>query len=326
VNIAAMYSRYLKYVAYVVGALPIAAAIAALGFVCLRPLHLPQYQIEKAPEHGYRPGGANCEPAQLDRLTGGNAANERARCAEAAEDHRLKQNDLVEETRSADANVALSVLTYRQTVILLLGSILGLLTLGAAIYAAWYAKRAAEAAEENLEHARHTARPYISSQFDKFRFDESSATARFETKFKNTGNTPANQLLGNVVAIFKYKNGGRVPLFRSPWNNGTTAPGSEFGFDQELTLAPDELRALKEGKGSIMIEIDARYLNACGEEWVFEHRYSADDRCIKSGNLWTEGSQQYRATSGKSKEAHEPNLPLGKRPARITRPNPPSGA
>ncbi len=92
----------------------------------------------------YKPGGRNCEPSRLKELP---SDRERAKhtetCQEAAEQHRLTSNDLIQQRRAADAANAMAILTYEQTGIAAWGMALGFVTMGAAIAAAFYARSAA---------------------------------------------------------------------------------------------------------------------------------------------------------------------------------------
>lgn len=131
-----------NFIASVVGCLIVACALWAL----LRPSEprLPGYQQTEQQDSTYRPGGSRCEPLALARLSGTEALKERESCKEAAEEHRLKGNDLIQQTRAADAAAEGVALNYQQTVLLLAGTIIGFFTLVAAIFAALFAKAAAD--------------------------------------------------------------------------------------------------------------------------------------------------------------------------------------
>jgi hypothetical protein len=144
-----MLRGYRGYVAATIGTLAFFGVVAG---VALKPIELQKYDLPKAPGAEYRPGGSKCEPARLQRLPSRDRTDEAIRCQDATEEYRLKRDDLVQQSRSADAAEAVAILTYRQTILLLVSAVMGLITLGAAIYAAWYAKRAAEAAEKGLDH------------------------------------------------------------------------------------------------------------------------------------------------------------------------------
>lgn len=106
---------------------------------------LPRFERLQAKQTDYYPGGGQCRPTRPRPPANGEDALERQRCADAAEDHRLKEDDLRQQARSADAAEAIVWLTYKQSTTLVVGTILGFLTWVAAMAAAWYAGRAAQA-------------------------------------------------------------------------------------------------------------------------------------------------------------------------------------
>lgn len=143
----------------------IVAAIAAgsifLG-VSLKPgqPNLTRYRGFEKQQPGYQPGGTGCDPSRLERLPipSREAADERDRCFEAGEDYRLKANDLIQQTRSADAAEVIVGLTYQQALIAVAGLIMGFLTMVAAIAAAYYARRAAMETQRGADAADAAAR------------------------------------------------------------------------------------------------------------------------------------------------------------------------
>jgi hypothetical protein len=76
------------------------------------------------------------------RLRGKEAAREADRCAEAAEQHRLQGNDLIQQTRAANAAQESAWMAYEATRISLAGLLGGFLTIIAASFAAYYARKA----------------------------------------------------------------------------------------------------------------------------------------------------------------------------------------
>lgn len=124
----------------------ISGVIAALLWAGLRPREpdLPAYQYGERASADYQPGGAGCQPRQLASLADkGKAASERKRCADATEQHRLQREDLIQQTRAADAAQAQAATNYDLARMALWGTIGGFLTLIAASLAAVYAREAA---------------------------------------------------------------------------------------------------------------------------------------------------------------------------------------
>lgn len=141
-----------NFVFAIIGFLVLSAVVWAL----MRPAfpNLPSSEYQKANDPEYGPGSPRCYPSRLARLPKREAPDERYRCEQGAEEHRLKSDDLIQQTRAADASVAMVDLTYRQTLLGLAGAIFGVLTLIAAAFAAWYARDAAHAARDSLIHSK----------------------------------------------------------------------------------------------------------------------------------------------------------------------------
>lgn len=151
------------------------SAVLLSVYLWPEPIDLPVYKPTDAQKSGYHPGGSNCDP-MLSFFLGPipKTLSESDRCAKEAEDYRLQTNDLIQQTRSADAAQAQVMLTYKQGVIAVLQTIGGFLTLVAATAAAIYARdaakhtklgadqarRSADAARTQLADARRMERPY----------------------------------------------------------------------------------------------------------------------------------------------------------------------
>lgn len=187
-------------------------AVATVIWTLLSPSYpiIPTSEHQKAEEGKYSPGSPACYPSRLNSLPGREAADERYRCEQGAEEHRLKSDDLVQQTRAADAAVANVRLTYQQSLMLLAGTIVGLLTLIAAFYAAWFAKRAAEAAEKGVRHAEDTSdaelRPWVSITVvaGKVLKRDLSISLEYDVIFENLGKTVAkNFMMHQHLDFFK---------------------------------------------------------------------------------------------------------------------------
>ena len=185
--------------------------LAGVVWTAMRPPfpQLPTEQNKEADEGKYSPGSPACYPSRLESLPKREGADERYRCETQAEKHRLQSNDLVQQTRSADAATASVSLTYRQMLIELAGAIFGVLTLLAAGYAAWYARRAAEAghtanglAADALE---GQLRPWIDFSVlnhGTIEIVDGNLEITGEATFKNLGASPAIDLTYMPTMIF----------------------------------------------------------------------------------------------------------------------------
>ncbi|NKE47989.1 hypothetical protein HB662_24645 [Roseomonas frigidaquae] len=79
-----------------------------------------------------------------------------AACHDAAEQHRITINDLIQQRRSADASEANLALSFRQTAIAVFGLLFSFTTMAAAVAAAYFARQAAHAAHESSSVARNS--------------------------------------------------------------------------------------------------------------------------------------------------------------------------
>lgn len=141
----------------------IALVFATIAWAAIRPVYpnLPRSEFKQADETEYSPGSPRCYPSRIESLPKREATDERYRCETQAEKHRLQSDDLVQQAKAANAAEAIVGLTYSQTLMGLAGTIFGLLTLLAAAYAAWYARRAAEAGHVSNALARDGQRAWI---------------------------------------------------------------------------------------------------------------------------------------------------------------------
>lgn len=173
-----------------------------------REPELPAYDRLQTKAGDYYPGGTSCKPAEIDRLPVGDRQGKRDACAEEREEHRLIEDDLRQQTRSADAAQAMPALGYHQSLVLLYGLVFGVATLMAAILAAKFArdaaketKRAADIAESAFE-AETRARVMWEG---------------FNTIMSNdTTNGDNGQVVGRALGIVpKLTNHGKAPAVRA---------------------------------------------------------------------------------------------------------------
>jgi hypothetical protein len=122
---------------------------------------LQSYGEEQPRDTKYRPGGSACEPAALIKL--GREAGVRAAdaCRREAEEFRQKTNDLIQQTRSANAAEAQTEVSNQALWMLWFQTLGGFLTLFAAIGAALYARRAAVATEATAEVTLAHSKPEV---------------------------------------------------------------------------------------------------------------------------------------------------------------------
>jgi len=112
----------------------------------------------------YRAGGAGCEPAKVNLLPLTERQSKADACAQAQEQHREATDNLIENRRAAVASEGSAIYTAIQARIEAWGAAFGLLTLLAAIAAAYFAKKAADHTEESANIAREASRAWVACE------------------------------------------------------------------------------------------------------------------------------------------------------------------
>lgn len=267
------------------------------------------YQEQAAQYHA---GGYDCEPSVIAALRKGERPRRAIACQEAEEQHRLTANDLIQQRRAADAAEASSVFAFQQTKIAAYGMALGLITMIAAIAAAFYAREAAKAAREGLEHAAHTSqaelRAYLRSESEVVsREPENTSKFRAMVVIKNAGATPATEVFATVSQQFRYNNGGIEELEGFTWPIGTLSPGATLDADIPGELDEDCERAFDADKGLISYELRIKFLDNFGDEWIYSQDLMVDISSIEDSRM---GTADCRHAKVKSREDDEPGLPM----------------
>ncbi len=110
----------------------------------------------------YRPGGGKCDQAALAKILDAKVRlGQAADCQEQAEEYRQNSDDLIQQTRSANAAQAQASIANQQLWIGWWQTLGGFLTLAAAIGAAIYARAAAKHTRDGNEIARQNSAPYF---------------------------------------------------------------------------------------------------------------------------------------------------------------------
>lgn len=126
---------------------------------------LRTYSAEQPRTGDYRPGGYQCNPKALAAIRDQKVASDkRIDCQKQTEEYRLNTNDLIQQTRAADAAEAQAQVASQGLWTAWLQSLGGFLTLCAAVAAAIYArdaakhtKRGADVAKDALDDSRTAA-------------------------------------------------------------------------------------------------------------------------------------------------------------------------
>jgi hypothetical protein len=166
---------------------------------------LPSYGWQDTAYSDYQAGGTSCKPEEIRALP---ADRERLRkreaCEDAAEQHRINTNDLIQQTRAADAAAAGVWVAVWQSRATVFGLIVGFYTLAAAAFAAFYAREA----------AAHTA----SSVIEAKRAADAAETALRDSMVANTAQLRAYLTIKRVYI----KQGARNAIWVDIANTGQT--------------------------------------------------------------------------------------------------------
>lgn len=136
-------------------------ALSVYLFIQLQPKKpdLPSYKPTYSQPSNYHPGGSECSPASLTAIRDiGKRARKSDDCAEQAQQHRLTTDDLIQQTRAADAAQAQTVIAFDQGWVALWATLGGLWTLIAAGLAAAYARDAAREGRRSADETREANR------------------------------------------------------------------------------------------------------------------------------------------------------------------------
>ena len=202
----------------------------------------------------YRPGGSNCEPASVERLKGAERLRRADACQEAAEQHRLQANDLIQQRRAANAAEASAAFAYQQTRIGAWGLALGFVTMFAAIAAAMYARDAAQEAKRAADETKRSADAFINAE-RAWLFVESSGTRA--SPDATTVNVEINGILRGRMA---------AEIIGIHWAqlSDTTFPGEDAFTRFENRATVWEAQPSYNSVGSITLPLDATFVGG----WV----------------------------------------------------------
>lgn len=240
----------------------------------------PASEVLAEPSPGqFFPGGTSCKaPSEEDR----------DRCIADAEAHRLTQNDLVQQTRAADAADLSSRMAVVQTKIAAISAVGGVLTLTAAAAAAYFARQGAMISMLALQ-ASERPRLVVSSvsvgDLARPLEPEDNDKTEFETKIVNFGKDVA--WIKRVGRSWQIIPGGQVPVSPELTFDEMHWPllnGNWWGFDFKrgngLNLSADQRDGICTGNFDLYSFL-----------WV---EYSSNDGSIYK----SKAAYKYRAADG----------------------------
>ncbi|MBE2990874.1 hypothetical protein IFR23_02480 [Sphingomonas sp. CFBP 13603] len=186
------------------------------------PNHADMYEQDAS----YYPGSQACMPSRLAKLPPLQVDDEKYKCALALE--RESDRELAQTARSADSAVAAVEVGFRQTMLLIAGTIFGVWTLIAAAFAAWYGRAAAVAAQDGLKNSIEAQKPTIVFSLEDI----------VETVGQNAS------LTFNIAATNVGGSGCVVNSVRHTWTSAAETPRAFLQHNQVTPIPPGETRRL----------------------------------------------------------------------------------
>lgn len=240
----------------------------------------------------YRAGGSSCHPEKLSKLADDAALAEFDRCADAAEEHRLKTEDLIQQMRSADAAEASVLISYEVAKMTLLGLIIGGLTCAAAFAAAFYARLAYKEAEKSRVHQGTATKlqlePFVYWKETSIKIHEMKGNVAIEADAHlfNAGSTPAFNLSSDLK-IYLRKGKTKERLLIERITDCVIIPPSDrrrllIYFD----VTDSEWADIKEYRRDVLIELDATFNSQFEDGMTLSERRAGAGTDLTSGELY----------------------------------------
>ena len=152
----------------------LAFAIAWLTFPSIP--HLDQFHYGDARSVSYRPGGRQCEPTALAATRNSKVGLDRAEnCQKQAEEYRQSSDDLIQQTRAANAAEAQAKIASQGLWTAWFQTIGGFITLAAAIAAAIFARDAAKEGRRSADEAERSRESFVERERAHLNFTYASA-------------------------------------------------------------------------------------------------------------------------------------------------------
>lgn len=255
------------------GAILIAFAIALFTWPTVPKL--TDYGEANPRNRDYTAGGSECQPASLATISDWKERIRRTdACAKEAEDYRQNTDDLIQQTRAADAAQAQADIASQQLWAGWFQTIGGFLTLCAAVAAAIYAreaanegKRSADLADAELTETRKLTaaqlRPYVAiTEVEDQEENPFSRNSKLRFRVKNFGQTPATNVRLSIGEATRSEpiQDFLVP-FGDKWGDyGLLAPGdyrTETIYARLMAL--DDLAKIADGNVKLIVRFRIDY-------------------------------------------------------------------
>lgn len=238
-------------------------------------------QRASEPDRSYQAGGAGCQPEALRSIADSIARQSKADdCAQAREEHRAQQSDLVQQTRAANGSETVAALTRDQTELALLTTIVSLVATALLVWTLW----------ETRSTNRAELRAYVMFEPKQLVYGPNQhGFMSVSVPLKNWGQTPAREVRSNIridVAPARPK-----PIGRLAVSVAVLAPGEitaiQDAFDGPLT--PEQVAGLATGEMKWWIVGEVTYRDifdrkrsncfggSAGQDMVFSADTTASD-------------------------------------------------
>ncbi|MCA3713969.1 hypothetical protein [Phenylobacterium sp.] len=213
-----MSNRYRRF-GTALGGLAVFAVVIGISFwvweeTSPRHPYVPAFQGPTSADPNYQPGGFKCDPRQVAKLPSARRLDETDRCRQAAEDHRIQQQQLAESVRANELTQRNLDLVFQQARASAAQSVFTFLAFVAAAIAAFYARIASRQAKRSADSDNAAlAETMKSSDFSRI-LSQPYLYVVIEGDNCGSAFSEFNYLLGDELALeveFSIKNYGKTP-------------------------------------------------------------------------------------------------------------------
>lgn len=224
-------SNKLLYVALGLVAI-VTAVIGWWSFPILSPTQ--QFRYDSPRNENYRPGGSQCEPSALAAIADAKVRlHQTDNCQKKAEEYRQASDDLIQQTRAANAAQAQADIASQQLWAGWLQTLGGFLTLAAAAGAAIYARDAAKESRRSANEAEASHKSFIAGERGHLLFI----------------NSHAGETAGKLEIILNLKNSGKSVAEIDGISYGYSGDGLwpnalDLGEGLQVKISYDEMKSV----------------------------------------------------------------------------------
>lgn len=195
-----------------------------------------QFRYGSPHNENYHPGGSECQPAALAKV--GDAMvrlREAEDCQKEAEEYRQSSDDLIQQTRAANAAQAQADIASQQLWTGWLQTLGGFLTLAAAVGAAIYAREAAKHTREGNEIVKSAQRAWVTADIScgDIKIANERIYFSYVITCRNIGQTVAE----NFINVVNFKSCAAIPYGEIKADHENW---KKYKIIDRISLMPDE--------------------------------------------------------------------------------------